>query len=256
MSEIAVKPDAVPALAEVTILSVIERAARDPNVDIAKMERLFEMHRAAEMRQAEKAFNAAMAAAQSELEPVTRDKRNSHVGNRYADLAAIADVAVPIIARHGLALSFGTGVSPQADHIRMVCDVTHAAGFSKRYESDLPYDFAGAQGKVNKTKIQAFGSTTTYGRRYMTLLIFNIATTDDDGNAPRQRKTAAESKRDGTSETFNEIKRDFSAALNVEHLEHVAETYKDDIEAMPENWQSLLRDEYTAKRDELKSRAV
>ena len=52
------------------LISMIERAARDPAVDIAKMERLFDMQERAEKRRAETAFNAAMAAAQAELEPV------------------------------------------------------------------------------------------------------------------------------------------------------------------------------------------
>lgn len=237
------------------ILAVIERAARDPAVDIDKMQRLFDMQAAMERRVAETAYNAAMAATQKKLEPVTREKRNSHTGSTYADLAAIAEIAVPVIAENGFALSFGTTTASAATHVKIVCDVTHSGGFSKRYESEFPMDVAGSQGRVNKTPIQAFGSTTTYGRRYMTLMIFNIATTDNDGNAPRPpRKSAAESKRDGTAELFNEIRAEFASALSLEMLRHIGEARKDDIEAMPDKWSDLLRDDYESKFAELKGR--
>lgn len=166
------------------IISMIERAARDPNVDIDKMERLFQMHERVAAQQREAAFNAAMAAAQADLEPVVRKSRNTHTNSNYAALDAIARAAQPVIARHGFGLSFGTLDSKRDGYIRMFCDVTHAAGFCKRIESDLALDAAGSQGKTNKTAIQAFGSTTTYGRRYLMCMVFNIATGEDnDGNA-------------------------------------------------------------------------
>jgi hypothetical protein len=40
----------------------------------------------------------------------------------------------------------------------------------------------GAKGGETKTATHGFGSSMSYGRRYLTLLIFNISTTDDDGN--------------------------------------------------------------------------
>ena len=40
------------------------------------------------------------------------------------------------------------------------------------------------KGTQNKTATHAFGSTMSYGRRYLKLMIFDVATTDeDDGNA-------------------------------------------------------------------------
>ncbi len=240
---------------ETSLISLIERAARDPSVDVNKMERLFDMHATMQKREAEKAFNAAMASAQSELEPVGRQSKNSFAGYTYADLATITEAAQPIISKHGFGLSFGAQDSDKPDTIRMVCDVTHRDGFTKRYETSLPYDLAGSQGKTNKTRLQAFGSTTTYGRRYMLCLVFNIATQDNDGAAPRSaRKSAAESKRDGTTETFNEIRKQISESINSEMLRHVADTYKDDIQAMPEKWAAMCRDEYADKMEELKAR--
>ena len=69
-TDVAVKAETAPPVVQqaqgetAAILSMIERAARDPAVDIAKMERLFEMHSTMQSRQAEQRFNAAMATVQ------------------------------------------------------------------------------------------------------------------------------------------------------------------------------------------------
>ena len=69
MSEAVAKiePDAPVAVQPETsaLISMIERAARDPSVDIDKMERLLQMHERVEAKQRESAFNTAMAAVQA-----------------------------------------------------------------------------------------------------------------------------------------------------------------------------------------------
>jgi len=50
-----------------SLLEVIAKAARDPNVDIDKMERLLQMQERVQSRDAEVAFNQALNAAQSEM---------------------------------------------------------------------------------------------------------------------------------------------------------------------------------------------
>lgn len=256
---VTMQPVRLPSQADVekvAFLSLIERAARDPSVDIAKMERLFEMQERAERRLAETAFNAAMAAAQAELEPVGRQSRNSHTNSSYADLATIAEQAQPIVSRHGFGLSFGTIQATLPDHIRMVCDVTHSAGHTKRYESEIPYDLAGSQGKVNKTKVQAFGSTTTYGRRYMMMLIFNIATADNDGNAPRApRKSSAQGKRDGTDARFNEIQALFENAPDVPTLRQLSRELTDEINTMPTRWAEMLSEAWEVRLADLSAKS-
>jgi hypothetical protein len=197
------------------ILSMIERLAVNPAADIDKIMKLMEMRERIQMKQAETAFNAAMAAAQAELQPVVKRLKNDHTKANYADLDAIYEMAKPIITSHGFGPSFGTGKAEIAGHVRIVCDLTHAEGFSKRYEQEFPLDNAGTGGKTNKTDIQAIGSTMTYGRRYMTLGMFDIATKNDtDGNkrapapgptiTPEQAETIREivDSLDGSPERF------------------------------------------------------
>lgn len=174
------------------LMSLIERAARDPDMDLDRMERLIAMHEKMEQKHAEADFNAAMAAAQAEIGPVVAKKSNSQTNSKYADLAAIVAVAQPIIAKHGLSTSFGTEPTEVPNHYRVTCEVSRG-GFSKTYRADIPMDGVGIKGNANKTATHAFGSTMTYGRRYLFCMIFNIATADDDGQAagakPAERLT-------------------------------------------------------------------
>lgn len=237
------------------ILSIIERASANPSVDVAKMERLFQMHTEMRARQAETEFNAAMSAAQAELEPVGRGTDNKFLGTKYADLAALAQQCTPIVAKHGFGLTFSATMDNQS--VQMTCDVVHSGGHSKRLAMTLPLDIGGKDGKSNKTPLQAFGSTTTYGRRYMTLMIFNVATAilDNDGNAPRApRKSSAESKRDGTTERFNAIKQAFEGAPSMEDLRELAKQYQSEINEMPERWSAILSDAWDLRRDTLKAK--
>jgi hypothetical protein len=221
-----IEPAAAPAVhgESAALISMIERAARDPAVDIAKMERLFDMHERIESRRAEQAFNSAMAAAQAELQPVARRLENSHTRSKYADINAIYEMAKPIITKHGFAPSYGTAKPDTAGHVKLVCDLMHAGGFSKRYEQEFPLDGAGVKGNSNKTDIQATGSTMTYGRRYMTLGIFDIATKDDkDGNATTPAGFISEAQYKELADLIRQTNTDLQAFLDLGGVESLAD---------------------------------
>lgn len=171
-----------------SLVQALAAAAADPRTDMDKMERLFVMHQTMVKQQAEASFNDAMARAQAKIQPIATDRANDHTQSRYATLRAINEVIAPIYSAEGLAVSFDTETKNDADpvpegEIRTVAFVSHSAGHTRRYHLDLPPDDVGSQGKVNKTKVQAKGSTNEYARRYLMRMIFNIATGDDrDGN--------------------------------------------------------------------------
>ncbi len=166
-----------------SLMAVIAKAATDPNVDVSKMERLFSLYQQMDSQRREEAYNAAMQTAQSEMPQMFRDRKNEHKGYKYTTLEELNSAAVPVYTKNGFALSFGTQDCPLPNHYRMTCKVSHAAGFSRDYQADLPTDMVGDKGTPNKTAIQGFGSSMSYGRRYMTMLIFNISTTDDNDGA-------------------------------------------------------------------------
>jgi hypothetical protein len=163
---------------------MIERAARDPSIDIDKLDRLLLMRERENARVAEQAFNAALAEAQTEMHPVTTDSDNPQTRSRYASYAALDRAVRLIYAGHGFALSFNTADAPGPEQARIVCDVSHVGGHTRRYHIDMPVDGKGARGGDVMTKTHAMGSGISYGMRYLLRMIFNLAIDqDDDGNA-------------------------------------------------------------------------
>lgn len=179
-----------------SLIQIISRAASDPTVDIDKMQQLLAMKERIDARNAEIEFNAAMKSCQSEIPAIYRDRENTHTRSYYATLDAVNNKIIPVYTRHGFSLSFGTCDSKFEGWVRLTCRVSHVGGHSRDYQADLPLDGAGSQGKANKTGVQAFGSTVSYGRRYLTLLIFNVTLTNEDtdgrtpGEAPDAEPTA------------------------------------------------------------------
>ncbi len=170
-----------------TLMLVIEKVAAMPEMDMDRIERLFEMNERMIKRQAETEYNAAMARAQGAMQSVATNKQNDHTKSGFANLEAVHTVCKPIWTHHGFSVSSTLRPSKEANHIMVACEVRHSSGFKQVFENDWPLDLAGTQGKVNKTAIQAMGSTSTYARRYTELMIFDIAIKheDQDGNQPK-----------------------------------------------------------------------
>lgn len=182
-------PAIVPASESAAIFQIIERAARDPNVDLDKMERLMAMRERELNRSAEQAFNEAMKAAQSEMRTIGADGNNSQTKSRYATYAKLDAVLRPIYTRHGFSVSFDEADSPKPDHIRVLAYVAHEAGFTRTYRKDMPADGKGAKGGDVMTKTHATGAAASYGMRYLLKGIFNVAVGEEDvdGNEPDDR---------------------------------------------------------------------
>ncbi len=184
------------------LLTAITQAATNPQMDMDKVERMFKMHQVMVAQDAEAAFNDAMARTQTKIAPIVTDADNDHTHSRYATLAAINKAIVPIYSAEGLSVSFNTETKNDADPIpegwmRTIALVSHKQGHTRSYHLDLPPDGVGAKGNTNKTGVQAAGSTNEYARRYLTRMIFNISTFDDnDGNDDTPRKRGAGEKRE------------------------------------------------------------
>lgn len=120
-----------------------------------------------------------MSVAQAAMVPVVRAVPNSVTGRNYADLLAVDAAIRPIYASHGFSLSF-TEVPTEGSTVRIACIVLHRSGHSETHHLEAQADTVGPQGKPNKTHIQGVGSAVSYLRRYLTLMVFNIATKDDN----------------------------------------------------------------------------
>ncbi len=174
----------VKAEAPQSLLEVIARAASDPTVDIDKMDRLLQMQERMQRGVYEGEFNDAMTKAQSEMGHIKTNKDNKQTKSRYADYASLDTVLRPIYIKHGFAISFNTAEAPAPQMVRVVALVSRGP-FTRTYHLDMPADGKGPQGAGVMTLTHATGAATTYGRRYLLTMIFNLAIGDDsDGNMP------------------------------------------------------------------------
>ncbi len=165
--------------------AMIERAARDPAVDVAKLKGLMELRADVEAMRAKREFSSAMTLAQTAMRPIAADASNPQTKSKYASYPALDKVIRPLYIAQGFSLSFDTGDGAPENCVRVLCYVEHTGGGCRTYHIDMPADGKGAKGGDVMTKTHATGSAVTYGMRYLLKMIFNIAVggDDDDGNA-------------------------------------------------------------------------
>lgn len=181
-------------VSDAPMVAMIERIVMDPSIGIDRLEQMMAMKERMEDRaratakedrefESRKAYFAAMSSCQKKLPVVSKSQRNIHTNSTYADLAAIEEQAMPIIHDHGFGVSFQPDGYNDKGELRILWEISHNEGYVRNGVGEIPVDGAGTGGKVNKTGTQAFGSTATYGRRYLLCMLFNISTGDDkDGN--------------------------------------------------------------------------
>jgi len=175
----------VPAVIEPNeFITVIERLSRMENIPVDKIDQLFKMKQAEDDRTAKQEFNAAFARAQAKIELVVADQRNDQTKSNYANLKAILVKSQPIYTAEGFSLMFYEGDSPKETQKRVCVDIMHSAGHTEKRHGDFTIQTTGIAGKAMMTQIHGEGSAFSYGRRYLTCMIWNIPTgDDDDGNA-------------------------------------------------------------------------
>lgn len=169
------------------LFSMIERAARDPNVDIAKMERLFDMQQQAAAKRARMEYDAAFSLMQPKLPEI--DKRGKIIikskdGDKILQSTPYAlwddtnKVIKPILAEFGFGLSFRITQTP--DRLTTTAVLSHVGGHREETSFSAPIDNTGS-----KNNVQGWGSSFTYGKRYSGTALLNITTRgeDDDGKA-------------------------------------------------------------------------
>lgn len=122
----------------------------------------------------------AFAAAQLELENVTKDKTNPAFKSQYATLAAVLDVVRPVMAKHGIAIVQAPGNNAEG-YVTVTTTLAHASGEWMSSCVVVP---------TPKNDAQGVGSAISYGRRYSLAAMCGVAQEDDDGNAASAHATA------------------------------------------------------------------
>jgi len=161
-----------------TLLSVISRAAADPQTDVEKMERLMAMYERINAKRAEADYAAALSEMQDELPAVGergKAKVNGEVRYTFALWEDINTAIKPVLKKHGFALSFRTDFT---DGISVTAVLSHSSGHSERTTIKLPSDTSGS-----KNAVQAVASSVSYGKRYTAGALLNLTSHGEDDDA-------------------------------------------------------------------------
>jgi hypothetical protein len=183
----------VPATESATMLHMLERLARDPSVDIERLERFVKLRNDEIVRTAKAYYLAALAEMQPKLPVIAKhgtigmnekndrgDKTGKQVAmTKYARWEDVVDGIRPIMAEHGFSISFRVA-QPTPDRIVVTGVLGHRDGHTEDTSMSLPIDSSGA-----KNNVQGWGSSVSYGKRYVAFALLNISARgeDDDGAA-------------------------------------------------------------------------
>ena len=179
---LAIERDEMSVQRQPTPMEMIAAIARDPSIPVERITALIGLQERMEAREAEKEFNRDFAAAMLDMPRVAKKgakvmgDKGTIMFARYEDIDAVVR---PIESRHGFARSFSTRTDGKPGSV-MTLRLTHRAGHaitSERYCRPDP--------GPGRNDTQAEGSGESYGRRYLTLAVWNIVTVgaDDDANS-------------------------------------------------------------------------
>ena len=176
-------PESIALPTNPTPMQILQLAvAQGANIDT--IERLAALQDKMLARESEIAFNDALSSAQEECKPVSADLENPQTRSKYASYNALDNRIRPIYVKHRFSLSYNTGDSPKPEHVRVFAYLARG-GHMRTYQLDMPADGKGAKGGDVMTKTHATAAATSYGKRYLLKMIFNIAEgeADTDGNS-------------------------------------------------------------------------
>ena len=147
----------------------------------------------------------AIAAAQLEFGAVTKGSTNPAFKSKYADLSDIANVVIPVLARHGVCvIQYFAGENLGA----MRTEFVHGES-ETRVACDVPLI-------VDKQNMQGMKSATTYAKRIGLESLSGVAPEDDDGNAaaasPAQRPVERQAPARISADQFIALKARMEAA--------------------------------------------
>jgi hypothetical protein len=244
-------PVAPAASESAAILSVIERRATNPDSDPDRIERFIALKERMDKEAARKAFAGALAECQSEIPAIEErgqikyGKKNADgedTGPTYALWEDINETIRPILKRHGFALSFRTGQTPEGK-ITVTGILSHRDGHFEETTMALMHDSSGA-----KNSVQAMGSSISYGKRYTAAALLNITSRgeDDDGEAGGRLLAKAEARG-----PYKEMQEELDSCGSLEQLQGLwtSPQFRAAFEQLPNDWKKLI----TERKDALKA---
>lgn len=176
-----VKADVLPMPANQPPTMLAYLRAVESGADLERLSKLMDLHERFEDRQAEKAFNQAMADFRTESMTILKTKYVDIAGGAkfwHAELGNIVEEVIPKMSKYGL---FHTWIPKQRDdkQIEISCVIRHALG----HASAPTTLFAPPDTLGGKAPIHAIAATTTFLQRYTFLMSIGLAPKGMDTNA-------------------------------------------------------------------------
>ena len=165
-----------------SLMAIIDRAAMDPQFDVAKLQALLAVKKEWEADEARKAFVVALNAFKANPPQVLKqaqvafDTGKGKTSYKHAALDKASEIIGAALASHGI--SHRWNVEQEGVNIKVTCILTHALGHSEQVSMTAQADSSGS-----KNSIQAVGSAVSYLQRYTLFAASGIApkNVDDDG---------------------------------------------------------------------------
>lgn len=197
-------------------------------------------------------FNNALFRAQSEIEAIVEaDAHNPFHKSKYATLGMLLSKIRPVLKKHQLIIKQGAGKifahkgdgKDQKYFLPVFMEIVHAPSCeSERQMIEIP---------LTKIDPQAVGIAVAYGRRYLLLSYFGVASMDDDAASAVQKRLDKDEEKeaaDGIVKTIKECK-------SVAELDGWAKMNKETINAFSDETVKKLRAEYETKKRDLQDQS-
>lgn len=172
-----------------TLLAQIERLLHS-DVPPERMMAVFDLFNRERERAQRKAFNDDLAGLQSEIFEISTSGKNPTFRSAYPKLHDLIKETQAVRSKYGISVRFGTTLEkseapPLRDGWqRVVAIVSHAEGHWEEHYLDGPPDISRNE-RVPRSPVQSVGSTNTYLRRYLFMMVLNLVPggmpEDDDG---------------------------------------------------------------------------
>lgn len=136
-----------------------------------QVDKLIELVKFNDKREALKSFNQAFTKAQAEFPSVYKSKKAHN--SDYAPYSDVVNAVRPVLMANGF--SFRHRVDDSSDQITVTCILAHKDGHNEEASLSAPPDTSGS-----KSPVQSVASTVTYLKRYTLEAVTGVVTTDDD----------------------------------------------------------------------------
>lgn len=192
-------------------------AAMAQGISPEQISQMMDLQERWEQREAEKAYNDALAAFKSEAVEIIKRRvvdftsQKGRTNYKHAELSDVVEAVGPALSKHGFAWSWKT--EQQNGNIRVTCILKHRQGHSDSVTLE-----AGADQSGNKNSIQAIASTVTYLQRHTLKAITGVSEKGDDDDGR------------GLSESELSVVDDWVAAVeSAGSLEELDTTWRDGL---------------------------